>query len=213
MHSYLSRKYTCKSVVSKCVLIVCSVIFCATTFCSEKVYHSIGKYGLIDKPQYAKLDHIKTMRGVYAHPTGAAPSEEEVLAAMVIAVDSIEPSSLTGKVDLIAAQGNEDPLLVDVKVFDDSARNKDYILKGFNQVYSYTQKFNKPSGALVIFNVSNKLLHCVVDETGDIPLVQINGKTIFLMTIELPPIDKAPSRKGRIKAITISKDDFIKCVS
>src|SRR5439155_15059754 len=42
---------------------------------------------------------------------------------------NIEPSSLTGEVDLIAAQGSSDPLLADVKVFDAVNRGKAYIRK------------------------------------------------------------------------------------
>jgi len=47
------------------------------------------EYGLINKDQYLKLDNIRTMRGLYAHPTGASPKFEEVLSTIVIAVDTI----------------------------------------------------------------------------------------------------------------------------
>ncbi len=44
----------------------------------------------------------------------------------------IEPSSITGEIDLISAQNSDDPLLLDAKVFDGDGRGKSY--GGFNSL-------------------------------------------------------------------------------
>src|SRR5438105_4220585 len=45
--------------------------------------------GILAPEDVARVGHIFTMRSIFAHPYHVAPSEEEVRAAMVIAVDSV----------------------------------------------------------------------------------------------------------------------------
>lgn len=51
--------------------------------------NSALKFGFVNKDEHLKLGQIRTLRGVYAHPLGSAPKPEEVLAALVVAVDTI----------------------------------------------------------------------------------------------------------------------------
>ena len=86
------------------------------------------KFGLIDKDQYSKLNHIKDMRGVYAHPIGTAPEPEEVLSALVVAVNTIlsKPALLRhGYVkELVTKLFNEKHFL------DDLTERVEYFAKG-----------------------------------------------------------------------------------
>ncbi|WP_421927435.1 hypothetical protein [Lysinibacillus capsici] len=50
---------------------------------------SAEQFGLITKEQKLKLDHIKTMRGVYAHPLNSAPSKQEVELAIELSVNIV----------------------------------------------------------------------------------------------------------------------------
>jgi len=68
----------------------------------------------------------------------------------------IEPSSITGEIDLIASQDTDDPVLLDAKVFDGEGRGKSYIRKSFNQIYTYTQQYNEPFGYLVIYKTCER---------------------------------------------------------
>lgn len=122
----------------------------------------------------------------------------------------LEPSSLPGAIDLIAAQDTHDPLLLDVKVFDNKGRNKSYLCKGFHQVYSYTQQYNEPFGYMVIFNVSGQSLRFALECTGHIPMVLHNNKTIFLLSIDIhyPPI--APSKSGMLRPIEILEEELVR---
>jgi hypothetical protein len=72
----------------------------------------------------------------------------------------IEPSSISGEIDLIASQGSSDPLLADAKVFHD----KTYLRKAFNQIYTYTQQYNEPCGYLIIFRVTDRDLNFAVSQ-------------------------------------------------
>lgn len=48
-----------------------------------------SELGIIMPDEEEKLEHMRVMRNVYAHPTGAGPSKEEVVAALTIAVEAV----------------------------------------------------------------------------------------------------------------------------
>ncbi|OKP95176.1 hypothetical protein [Paenibacillus sp. P46E] len=61
-------------------------------FLIEKAF----EYGLINYAEKLKLEHINTLRGIYAHPIGNAPSEHELFSAVQTGVDAVlsKPSLL-----------------------------------------------------------------------------------------------------------------------
>lgn len=123
---------------------------------------------------------------------------------------TIEPTSLRGAIDLIAAQGSSDPLLADTKIFDGAARGKNYICRGFNQIYTYTQQFNEPFGYLVIFKTTDKDLRFALSTPShNIPVVVHNHKTIFLLTIDIYPHPEPVSKRGPIKAVEIAEKELV----
>lgn len=122
---------------------------------------------------------------------------------------TIEPSSLTGEIDLIAAQGSDDPLLADTKIFDADSRGKIYIRKGFNQIYTYTQQYNEPFGYLIIFKKVETELRFALSTSGNIPMVIHNHKSIFLITIDIFPNPKSVSQRHPLEAVEISEEELI----
>ncbi len=122
----------------------------------------------------------------------------------------IEPSSMPGAIDLIAAQDTSDPLLLDVKVFDNKGRNKSYLRRGFHQVYAYTQQYNEPFGYMVIFNVSERSLRFALKCSGHIPMVLHNNKTIFLLVIDINYPPTSPSKLGILKPVEILEEELIR---
>ncbi|AFZ16697.1 hypothetical protein [Allocoleopsis franciscana] len=126
---------------------------------------------------------------------------------------TIEPSSISGEIDLIAAQGTEDPLLADAKIFDGNARGKRYIRKAFNQIYTYTQQYNEPFGYLVIFKVTDKdLCFALSNKTSNVPVVTYNHKSIFLITIDIHENPKPVSQRNPLNAVIISEEELIQPV-
>lgn len=53
------------------------------------VLDKANEFGLLSPDEHVKLDHMLTMRNVYAHPLGAAPERVEVLAAVSVAVECV----------------------------------------------------------------------------------------------------------------------------
>ena len=126
---------------------------------------------------------------------------------------AIEPSSITGEIDIIAAQGTEDPLLADAKVFDGDGRGSHYIKKAFNQIYTYAQQYNETFGYLIIFkNTDRDLCFSLSNQHSNIPFVTYNHKTIFLVTVDIYTYTRSVSQRNPIDAVMIAEDDLIKFV-
>lgn len=47
------------------------------------------EYKIIDQEEFLKLEHMCTLRGIYAHPIGNSPTEDEVITAIKIGVSSV----------------------------------------------------------------------------------------------------------------------------
>ncbi|MBW4498287.1 MAG: hypothetical protein KME57_01520 [Scytonema hyalinum WJT4-NPBG1] len=123
---------------------------------------------------------------------------------------TIEPSSLSGEIDIIAAQGSGDPLLADAKIFDADHRSKSYLRKAFNQIYTYTQQYNEPFGYLVIFKITDRdLCFSVSSKAFTVPTVVYNHKTIFLLTIDICSYPKPVSQRNPLKTVTITEEELI----
>lgn len=125
---------------------------------------------------------------------------------------TIEPSSISGKADLVAAQNTDDPLIADTKIFNpEKKKGKSYLVTGFNQVYIYTTDYNEPFGYLIIYKTSEKdLRFALSNQTQSVPFVIHNNKTIFIITIDIFPHSKTASKRGTLKPIEITEDDLIK---
>lgn len=123
----------------------------------------------------------------------------------------IEPSSISGEVDLIADQHSDDPLIADVKIFNpDKSKGVSYICSGFRQVYQYTLDYNEAFGYLVIFNTSaTDLRFALRDSSQNTSFIIHNGKTIFFLIIDISEYEKSASKRGQLKTITITEEQLI----
>ena len=127
---------------------------------------------------------------------------------------AIEPSSISGEIDLIAAQGTTDPLLADTKIFDAASRGKAYIRKAFNQIYTYTQQYNEAFGYLVIFKSTDKdLRFSLSTPSPNIPVIVYNHKTIFLITIDIFPHPKPVSQRAPLSSVEITEEELIQAAA
>ena len=125
----------------------------------------------------------------------------------------IEPSSLTGEVDLIGTQSSDDPLLADAKIFDADSRSKTYIRKAFRQIYTYTQQYNEPFGYLMIFKMTDKDLRFSLSvPSRNIPVVFYNHKAIFLITIDIYLNPKPVSQRDPLRVVEITEEELIRPV-
>ncbi|MCP6757700.1 MAG: hypothetical protein NHB32_02760 [Fischerella sp. CENA71] len=127
---------------------------------------------------------------------------------------SIEPWSICGKPDLVISQENGISLIADAKIFDpETSRGKDYIAKGFNQVYQYTLEFNQPFGYLIIYKVCDKdLKFNLKHQTQTTQFIVFGNKTIFITVIDIFTHEQPASKRGIIKPIEITEKDLIKII-
>lgn len=126
----------------------------------------------------------------------------------------IEPSSITGKIDLI--EGGKRPLLegqknsshrllADAKVFDSDNRDAGYIGKGFGQILRYCKKYDEPFGYLIIYNISEGELEFDLPNTiNGIPIYEHYGKTIVFIVIDINK-SKADSTVGKAKTYIVKE--------
>lgn len=128
---------------------------------------------------------------------------------------TIEPYSVSGEVDLLAEQNKEDSLVADAKIFNPSKqKDKSYLIKGFNQLYIYTQNYNEPFGYLIIFKTCEEgLKFDLSNNTQNTPFLIHNGKTIFFITIDIFQYEKPASQRGKLKTHSISEQELIEILN
>lgn len=125
---------------------------------------------------------------------------------------TIEPYSVSGEADLVAAQTEEEPLIADAKIFNpEKGKGRSYLADGFHQVYTYTQDHNQPFGYLVIFNVTeDKMTFALSNIAQSTPYVTHNGKTIFFLEVDIYPYEQSASQRGKLNTHEITKDYLIR---
>lgn len=123
---------------------------------------------------------------------------------------TIEPHSASGIADLVN-QNPDDPLIADAKIFNtEKSKGKQYIINGFNQVYTYTKDFNEPFGYMIIYKTCEKdLKFALTSQTQSVPFVIHNNKTIFFITIDIFDYENTASQRGTLQAVEITEDDLI----
>jgi hypothetical protein len=126
----------------------------------------------------------------------------------------IEPSSVSGEVDLVAAQESDEPLIADVKIFNpEKGKGTAYIAKGFNQIYIYTLDYNEPFGYLIIYKTCEEdLRFALANQEQSTPFVIHNNKTIFLVTIDIFPYESSASKRGPLRTVEITEEDLIRII-
>jgi len=124
----------------------------------------------------------------------------------------IEPWSISGEADLVSAQAGDEPLIADAKIFNpESGRGKEYIVKGFNQLYQYTLDYNETFGYLIIYKTCPiDLKFALSDQEQFIPFIIHNNKTIFILTIDIFPHEKPASKRSGVRTMEITGEDLIK---
>lgn len=100
-----------------------------------------------------------------------------------------QPYSPSGQADVVNLDDSDDPLVLEVKVFDpDRGKGKSHLRQGFHQVLRYANDYQQEVGYLVAFNCSgNQLVWPSEDESGGEfpPRIVHDGKTFFLIAVDI----------------------------
>ena len=124
-----------------------------------------------------------------------------------------QPYSPSGEADVVALLGSNDPLVLEVKVFDpEMGRNNSHLTQGFHQVLRYANDYNQNIGYLVIFNCSGQQLVIGAGESPDQdfpPRINFGGKTFFVITIDVHPDIPSASRERPGTRRVISHEQLV----
>lgn len=120
------------------------------------------------------------------------------------------PSSTSGRADIIGEIETDDPLVLEIKIFDrEKNYGKDRIKEGFTQILKYANDYNKDVGYLVIYNMDKAELNFNFSEKNRIfpPRIIFNNKTFYFVTIN-SLVTKSASKTGKIEEIEITENEL-----
>jgi hypothetical protein len=121
----------------------------------------------------------------------------------------IDPYSPLGKADLVSTQEGSERLIADGKLMKEGTGRK-AIIDGFHQVYKYTLDFNDPFGYLIAFNATDKDIGVVSDGMHQGAMyIEHNGRTVYIIIIDINPDPVSASKRGRLRAVAITKEELI----
>ena len=93
------------------------------------------------------------------------------------------PRSPSGRADVVVWQG-EEPLAIEVEVFDGKDRDCAHVKQGLWQAHRYAGDYSKPFGYLVVFNTSGDLLSFEGNVAVDgPPCVPVGDRNVFAVTV------------------------------
>ena len=127
----------------------------------------------------------------------------------------IEPSSASGRIDLLSAQTGRDRLVADAKIFNpEGGQTTAYVAKGFRQIYDYTKDYNEPFGYLVIFKTcADDLSISMPQQESSIPFITYNNKTIFFVVVDICQYEETASKRGKLKSHELTSAELIEALS
>ncbi|WP_417874065.1 hypothetical protein [Xanthomarina gelatinilytica] len=120
------------------------------------------------------------------------------------------PASASGRADIVGEIETDDPLVLEIKIFDrEKNYGKDRIKEGFTQIIKYANDYNKNVGYLVIYNMDKAELNFNFAEQNNIfpPRIVFNNKTFYFITIN--SLDtKSASKSGKTEQIEITENEL-----
>ena len=124
-----------------------------------------------------------------------------------------QPESPSGKADVVALLDPEDPLVLEVKLFDPSrSKGKSNLAQGFHQVLRYASDYNQNIGYLVIFNCSDGPLVVSDDDLSvqEFPTrISSSGKSIFVVPVDINPTTASASKENPTSRQIVTFNDLI----
>ena len=124
-----------------------------------------------------------------------------------------QPATPSGRPDIVALLGSDDPLVLEVKVFDpDRSKDKSHLRQGFHQVLRYINDYNERLGYLVVFNCSDRQLVISSGEASEQefpPRITYAGKTVFTIPIDIHPDTVSASKEKPASRRVIQSRDLV----
>ncbi len=121
------------------------------------------------------------------------------------------PKSASGRADIIGEIETDNPLVVEIKIFDrEKGYGKDRIKDGFSQIVKYTNDYHKDVGYLVIYNMDKAELNLNFSAGNKIfpPSIAFNNKKFYFVVIN-SSMQSSASKSGIIQEVEITETELI----
>lgn len=118
--------------------------------------------------------------------------------------------SPSGQADITLIDESEQPLPLEVKLFDGDSYGRTYLAKGVGQAFRYAEDYDQPEGYLVVFNLSSRTIEMPSDDpdVGWPPRIHIENRVIFIIVIQAAPRASA-STAGKQLVYRVSRSDLV----
>lgn len=114
-----------------------------------------------------------------------------------------QPRSPGGQADIVAGLETDDPLVLEVKVWDsEKSYKKDRVRDGLRQVMDYAEKYGKDKGYVVMFNLDPKPLVFVSEvNPGEWPARIEQNRTYYFIDINIAEQKEPVSQRDEGKPV------------
>jgi hypothetical protein len=171
---------------------------------------NVKLYLLLRYKRWAEWFETERLRGVYATEgeTGLDRDLRRFLFESGIDYPLSQPRSPRGQADIVADLDTDEPLVLEVKVWDSG---KDYkenrVRDGLRQVMDYADKYGKDKGYVPVFNLDTEPLVFVPEADGiEWPArIERGGKTYFFVAINVAEQQEPISERDKGKLVTTNE--------
>lgn len=121
-----------------------------------------------------------------------------------------EPVSPSGESDALSNLDSDDPLVCELKLFDNDNKGKRHVASGVHQAVHYANDYGKNTAYLVIVNISGRSLNLPTDSDSKRwpPVLDVGGVRVYLITARGNRRASA-SKLGKADPITWTREDLV----
>lgn len=121
-----------------------------------------------------------------------------------------QPVSPSGRADVVAQVDDDEPLPMEVKLFDGGSYGPAYLAKGVAQALRYAEDYGRTEAYLVVFNLTERPIELPTDdvEAGWPERLAVAGITVFLVVVQAAPRPTA-STAGQAKPWKIKRRQLV----
>lgn len=121
------------------------------------------------------------------------------------------PKSASGRADIVGEIETDDPLIIEIKIFDRAKKyGKDRIKSGFKQIVEYCNDYNKNVGYLVIYNMESVDINFKFKPVSKMfpPSLTFNNRIFYFIVVNTSPRESA-SKAGAVEEIAVTEAELI----
>ncbi len=170
-------------------------------------------YSLLRYKRWAEWFETTELRGMYrANGDAGERSLDQSLRRFLfesgIDYPFSQPASPRGKVDVVAGLETDDPLVLEIKVWDSSKRYRENRVRdGLRQAMKYASQYGKDKGHIVVFNLDEKPLSFTNQSNKSEwpPRVECGGRAFYFIDVHIGEQTKPISGQDKGKQVRVNE--------